>query len=253
MWTEEEFIKLEQTEHDYTLEALAIVLLALSDIKEDVQKELSLFYQKYGTNGTMSYQAARKHVSKINRKMRITLLYLAFDKLFDFVFKSFESNFKKHLTTVIKQESKFFGVDLSIDDLLDKTWGLDESNWYSRLWKYRTRWDDTICNDLVISLLKQENITDILKNIDKRFETMDTVLNRLWVSETSALRSLARKQIFKELGVNYFRFYTKVDERRCDICGSLHGRVFPMSAYSVGSTAPPIHTNCRCWVEPIME
>ena len=60
-------------------------------------------------------------------------------------------------------------------------------------------------------------------------------------------------EIFKKLGINRYGFYSRVDERRCEYCGSLHGKTFPITAYEVGVTASPIHPRCRCWEVPITD
>lgn len=64
MYTEEQFINLEQEERELTDEAIAIMLLILANIKGDLEKELQSFYQKYGKDGVVTYSEARKWVSE---------------------------------------------------------------------------------------------------------------------------------------------------------------------------------------------
>lgn len=251
MWSEEEFIKLDEEEYNRTTEEILAALAILSFSKEDIEKELSYFYQKYGKNNVVTYLEAMKKVSNQNRKKRLAVLHLAIIDIFESTFKKFEKNLKAHLIMICKDEIKFFNVDIPIEDILKKRWGLDDLTWNDRLWAYKSKWGDTIYNDLLVSLLKKDSLDEVLKNMDKRFTSMDKILSKLWKSETTAIRALIRQDIYKELGVENYKFYTKADERRCEICGGMHGRIFPMSAYEVGVTAPPIHTNCRCWTEPI--
>ena len=102
-------------------------------------------------------------------------------------------------------------------------------------------------------MLRRDNIDDVLDMIDGRFTTMERVLKALGITETTAVGSVARKEIFKELGIQKYRFYTQADERTCEVCGAMHGLVFPMSSYEPGVTASPMHPRCRCFEIPIAD
>ena len=97
------------------------------------------------------------------------------------------------------------------------------------------------------------SIDEILGIINDRVKSMKKVLNNLGLTESTAIGSAARREIFKKLGITKYRFFTKADERTCETCGALHGLVFPISAYEIGVTASPAHPRCRCWEEPIVE
>ena len=43
------------------------------------------------------------------------------------------------------------------------------------------------------------------------------------------------------------------DHDTCELCGALDGKVFKMSEYQVGVTAPPFHPWCRCCTAPYYE
>jgi len=49
----------------------------------------------------------------------------------------------------------------------------------------------------------------------------------------------------------YMEFLTIPDERRCPICGPLHGIVKPVGDSFWQSHHPPLHFNCRCVARPI--
>ena len=82
---------------------------------------------------------------------------------------------------------------------------------------------------------------------------MNSILNKLALTESTAVGSIARREIFKELGIKKYQFFTKPDERRCETCGAMHGLIFPISAYEIGVTASPLHPHCRCWEVPITD
>lgn len=256
MWTDEQFDELEQEEHSLTEEAFAALLLLLGLTKKELENELTAFYSKYGTDGIITYQDARKWVSDKDHTKRMFALFLYIGTTFDSAFVDFEHNFRSHLMTIVNSETEFFNIDpslIDIDKILSKTWGVDDATWSERLWNYYDTWTTVISNDLKQAFLRRDNLLDILKDLEKRFTSMEKILWRLYITETTAVGSLTRKEIFKELGIKKYRFYAREDERTCEHCGSLHGLTFPMTAYEVGVTASPIHSHCRCWEVPIVE
>ena len=252
MYTDEQFEQLEQEEREITEAEILLMIALLMSAKRDLEKELRDFYSKYGKDGVVTYQEARKWMGSLDHRRRLTVMLLfisdTFDKLFDDLTPHFESILKK----VAHKEYEFFGVDVP-KELRDMTWGADEKNWEERLdedvllWKYQTQ------NKFKESLLKRIELENVLDNLDKYFDYMGRVIKRLGLTESTAYGSLIRQEIFKHKGFNKYRFYTQADERTCEICGSMHGLTFPVSALVVGSTASPLHPNCRCFEIPIAE
>jgi SPP1 gp7 family putative phage head morphogenesis protein len=172
---------------------------------------------------------------------------------FDAAFTEWEYHFRKFLTEVVGKESTFFGIKVDVDKILTKKWGLDDLYWLERLEADVNLWKLTIAKDIKQMLHKGASLDDVLNQVDKRFKSIDKVLKKLGLTESTAVGSLSRSEIFKELGIAKYQFYTKADERTCEECGALHGTIFPISAFEVGVTASPIHPYCRCWEVPILE
>lgn len=253
MYSEEELDNLEQEEHSLTEETLAILLLLLMSLKKDLATELRSFYQEYGKDGVVTYQEARKWLNNKDHRKRLTVLLTYINTEFNITLSDIDPKLKSLLTKIIGKESDFFDVKVDIEQVLNKNWGVDESNWSDRLADDVALWSAYIMNDIKRSMLRRDDIQTVLKQLDKRFMSIENVLKKLVLTESTAIGSLARRDIFKELGVEKYRFYTRADERTCEICGSMHGLVFPMSAYEVGQTASPLHPRCRCWEVPILE
>lgn len=253
MWTDEQFDELEQEEHSLTEEAIIAMLLLLGVTHDELTKELRDFYSKYGNDGVVTYQEARKWVSSKDHTKRINLLLIVLGDRFTTLLDDLTDSFNSFIPDIIDKESKFFNVELDTDGLIDAKWGADDLNWLTRLEDDVNLWLYTVTSDIKQGLLKQVDIDTILETLDKRFVSMEKVLKRLALTESTATGSIARRQIFKELGIKKYRFYAREDERTCEHCGSLHGLIFPITAYEVGVTASPIHAHCRCWEVPIME
>lgn len=253
MFTDEQFIELEQEERTLTDEAIIIMLLIMATTKGNIEKELRNFYQKYGKDGVVTYQEARKWVSEQDHRRRLTALNLYVSAEFLSTFGKLKTEFEKMLKSVIGKEAGFFDVEVDMDAILNMSWGEDFSTWLQRLEDDVDLWNVRINIDLKRAMLQGKSIDDVLDILNGRFDSINAIVNKLGLTESTAIGSLARQKIFQQLGITKYRFYTKVDERRCETCGAMHGLIFPISAYEVGSTASPLHPHCRCWEVPILE
>lgn len=253
---DEQFEELEQEERVITDEAIAAMLLILANTKSNLEKELRNFYAQYGKDGVVTYAEARKWVGGRDHRRRLTVLLLFLSNELTITLNEMKPHFESFLEKVINKETTFFGVELSDEDLgklLFKEWGVDDKNWLDRLIDNVELWNANIGSDWKRALLRREPLGVVLERLNKRFDSIESIINKLGLTESTAMGSMARQEIFKELGISKYRFYTKVDERRCETCGAMHGLVFPMSAYEVGVTASPLHPHCRCWEVPIVD
>lgn len=253
MFTEEQLSELEQEELETTEEAIAVMATLLGTTKVDLEKELRSFYQKYGKDGVVTYNEAKKWVSEKDHRKRWVVLFLTFSDIFQTTRNGLENEFRSFLTEVIGLEEHLFKSKVDLEKILNTKWGEDELNWLSRLDDDIDLWLSRIQNDVKIGILKRQSLDEILEKLDKRFESMNKVLYSLGITESTAVGSIARKELFKNFNIKKYKFFSRVDERRCEYCGALHGTVFPISAYEVGVTASPIHPRCRCWEVPITD
>jgi hypothetical protein len=96
---------------------------------------------------------------------------------------------------------------------------------------------------------------------EKQLVILETMLNtradRMKANEEWSIQELAKQiQWIKmvktgEIGEeSKKRWHTALDERVCPTCGPLHERtVYTYETFDRGVFAPPVHVNCRCWVE----
>jgi SPP1 gp7 family putative phage head morphogenesis protein len=251
MYSIEELDELEQEEHTLTEEAIAIMLLRLSEVHKELEKELRNFYQKYGKDGVVTYQQARKWVDSGDHRKRILVLYAIMGNQFDKALVDIEKEFDSMVDEIIKTECGYFDKD--VKDKVAFNWGTDDLDYTKRLKDNVDLWKAQLQMDWKRSLLQRKHIDKVLEELDKRFVTINNILEKLTLTESTAVGSLTRQQIMKALGYTKYRYYSRPDERRCESCGALHNLVFPITAYEVGVTASPIHPRCRCWEVPIKD
>ena len=250
MYSEEELEKLENEEHALTEEALVAMFAVLRSTQAGLEKELRAFYQQYGKDGVVTYQEARKYISKKKRQRRLFWLFGLLTQTFSDLGGKLYTKFDTLVQDVIAKESAFFNVEIEKPKV---KWGADDLEWSDRLANDVDQWCYNVAGDIKRGMLRRDSIDDVLDMIDGRFTTMERVLKALGITETTAVGSIARKEIFKELGIGKYRFYTQADERTCEVCGAMHGLVFPMSSYEPGVTASPMHPRCRCFEIPIAD
>lgn len=240
MWTDKELETLEKSEHSFTLEQLAIMALLLNETKGDIETELIRFYNDYGNDGVVTYAEARKYVSSEDRRRRISVLLLFLSTEFGKLNNKLQVKFQSLEDRIFKMEFDFFNTEKP-QDFTKIPWGVDELTWEERLKNDVDLWWKYVGIDLKRSMTRGDTLDDVLKQLGKRFITIENVLNRLGITEASAMNTIARQEIFDQLNAKKFRYYTLADERTCEVCGAMHGLTFPTSAYEIGVTAPPIH------------
>ena len=252
MYTDEQFEQLELEERTLTEEAIAAMLISIAATKGTIEKELRDFYTKYGKDGVVTYSDVRKWASEDDRRRRLTVLLLFLADKFNELHADLTPKFTTFLTKVVKKEFDFFDVDLE-DDILNIAWGEDDATWFTRLENDTALFNLHVANDLKRAFLRHANIDEVLQQMDKRFTSIERIIQKLAMTESTAVGTLARREIFRELGVKKFKYYAREDERTCEVCGSLHGLIFPVSSYEIGVNASPMHPWCRCWEVPILD
>ena len=93
-----------------------------------------------------------------------------------------------------------------------------------------------------------------IKAISDRFQVSKSQAGRLVMTGgRAAFANEARKDFFKDLGVEKYVIVETLDNETCSLCAGLDGKVYPMSEYQVGVTAPPFHPWCRGTTAPYYE
>jgi SPP1 gp7 family putative phage head morphogenesis protein len=70
------------------------------------------------------------------------------------------------------------------------------------------------------------------------------------IARTEIIRTYNQGAInqYKKVGVTKWKWLTAYDDRTCEQCASLDGKIFKM-----GAPQPPLHVNCRCSVAPYLD
>lgn len=69
-------------------------------------------------------------------------------------------------------------------------------------------------------------------------------------TETTFYNNLATLDTIKDLGGEYYKIVAVLDTRTSDICRHENKKIYPISEYKAGQTAPPFHVRCRSTIMP---
>lgn len=143
------------------------------------------------------------------------------------------------------------GLDQAqIEKVLSKPWTVDGYNFSTRIWNSKTKLIGEVHNELSKNLLTGADPQKAIDSLAKKMGTSKSNAGRLVMTEQAYFSSAAQKDCFNDLDVEEYEIVATLDSHTSDICRSLDGKVFKMSDYKQGVTAPPFHVYCRSTTAP---
>ena len=139
----------------------------------------------------------------------------------------------------------------AFDSYYDR-WHVNKNDWYDNLSYSVARLEKQIIDALTANInytaTEDEPSVDtkpVQKAVEKGSATHERTSKSIVQDECHYVLASTLLLAMKANGYTHFRFKAVLDDRTSDICRGMNGRVFPISAWSVGSTVPPLHRNCR--------
>lgn len=140
-----------------------------------------------------------------------------------------------------------------IRKVLARPWTLDSQTFSDRIWSNKETLVNKVNTELTQMIMRGSAPDKTIQAIAKRFDVSKSQAGRLVMTESAAFANEARKDCFRDLGVGRYIIVETLDSETCALCGRLDGKVYPMSDYQVGVTAPPFHPWCRGTTAPYFE
>lgn len=140
-----------------------------------------------------------------------------------------------------------------INKVISKPWTTDNLTFSDRIWKNKNELTYTLQIQLTQALIKGDSLTDVINNISKQFNVSRGKASRLVMTESAFFSSAGQKKCFENLSVERYEIVATLDSHTSQICRDLDGKVFKMSEYEVGITAPPFHVYCRSVTAPYFD
>jgi SPP1 gp7 family putative phage head morphogenesis protein len=77
-------------------------------------------------------------------------------------------------------------------------------------------------------------------------------LTSLLRTESDTAQAEASFDVYEEAGIDAYKYNAMLDDKTCERCRELDGRIFLLSEKEPGTNFPKIHPNCRCYIEPVL-
>ena len=238
----------------------------LKELKWDVEE-----YIKKGRENAFSGEwvkelenaSAKAHISRLEalelqcRQQAET----AFGNLNDEVSKHIKDVYKDSYYRTAFEIQKGVGVgsnfatlnDKLIEKVVNKPWLADGKNFSDRIWGNKTQLINQLHTSLSQMCITGAGPNKAISQIASKMNVSKANAGRLVMTESAYFSSTAQRECFKELDVERYEIVATLDGHTSDICQEMDGKVFKMSEYEEGVTAPPFHVNCRSCTAPYFD
>lgn len=141
----------------------------------------------------------------------------------------------------------------TIAKVLSRPWTADGQTFRDRCWTNKQSLVNSVNTQLTQMIIRGEVPDRAISAIAHQFNVSKGKAGRLVMTESAYFSSAAQKDCYGELGVERYKIVASFDRDICELCGALDSKVFKLSDYQVGLSAPPFHPWCRCCTCPYYE
>lgn len=144
----------------------------------------------------------------------------------------------------------FNTLDLTMAaQVIESIWAADGKAWSERIWDNTALLAQTLEDELIHCVIAGKKTTELKHLLQERFDVSYRRADMLVRTEVAHITTTAAQKRYEDAGLQEVEIWADKDERRCEHCGKLHQKRFP-----IGSKLPiPAHPNCRCNVLPVVE
>lgn len=178
-------------------------------------------------------------------------LQLLGDKQVDLFYNKFQKEFFDIYDSISLPSAVAFGTisKEGAKQIINQVWCADSKSWQQRIWGNTELLAEVLNEQLVHCVVAGKKPTDLKRLLQERFEVSYSNANTLVRTEIAHVQTQAAKQRYEDYGIREFEVLADKDERRCEVCGNLHKKRYP-----IGAAAPvPAHPNCRCCIVPVVD
>ena len=138
----------------------------------------------------------------------------------------------------------------TITKVLSRPWTTDNQTFRDRCWTNKQSLVNSVNTQLTQMVIRGEAPDRAISAISKQFDVSRAKAGRLVMTESAYFSSAGQKDCYKALDVERYEVVASRDHKVCSFCADMDSKVFKMSDYQVGLTAPPFHPWCRCCTTP---
>ena len=224
-------------------------------IKKAKENGISADWSRQLENASAKYHISRLDALKLQVQQHLEYLYGNYlDGMYEAMRGTYQDSFYNTAYELQKGFKTGFEVgridEKTLEKIIAKPWAADELNFSDRLWKDKTKLINTLQNELVQALIRGTPQDKVVRSFADKMNVSLGQAGRLIATETAYFATLAEKESMEKLGTKQYEILATLDRRTSDICRHLDGKVFNVSDFQSGITAPPFHCWCRSCIIP---
>ena len=224
-------------------------------IKYGEENAISGTWMKQLENASAQYHISRLEALKMQTQQSIEAM---FGSQLDSIDSAMRDIYKSGYYRTAFEIQKGVGVGWdfatldkkTIAKVINKPWAVDGKSFSERVWGNRQKLINELNTELTRNIILGQDPQKAIDAIAKKMNASKNVTGRLVMTEEAFFSSAAQKDCFDELDVELFEIVATIDSHTSEICQEMDGKVFPMSQWEVGVTAPPFHVWCRTTTVP---
>lgn len=181
----------------------------------------------------------RRELEKLGRK-NIALLSKQFELNWFDIYYSIQVDGKAAYTTL---------DTATVQQMLGAIWCADGKSWSERIWQDTDKLAATLNEGLIHTVAAGKKTTDLKNALQERFGVSYSRADAIVRTELAHIQTQAAQKRYEDYGIQQVQVWADEDERRCDVCGKLHEKKYP-----IGAAMPiPAHPRCRCCIVPVVD
>lgn len=165
--------------------------------------------------------------------------------------KEFELNwFETYYSFSLPGERAFNTLDKPmVQQMINQIWCADGKSFSQRIWENNSMLLDTLNEGLIHIVASGKKTTDLKNLLQERFGVSYSRADALVRTEVAHIQTQAAQKRYEDYGISKVQIWADADERRCDICGDLHEKIYDTTA----AVPIPAHPRCRCCIVPVVD
>ena len=138
-------------------------------------------------------------------------------------------------------------------EVINAVWCSDGKNWSTRIWQNKAKLQVGLEKGLIDCISRGASKDQLVMQLMNDFNVGYRQADRLARTELSYVQNQATLDKYKQAGIKKYQVLSANDDRTCDRCKQMNGKIFLIEEAVVGETIPPFHANDRCAILAIIE
>jgi SPP1 gp7 family putative phage head morphogenesis protein len=133
--------------------------------------------------------------------------------------------------------------------MINQIWCADGKSWSQRIWENTEKLAEALNEELIHCVVTGKKTSELKQILQNKFGASYSQADSLARTELAHIQTQAAQKRYTDYGIAEVEVLADKDERRCEVCGKLHQKRFPINA----QMPVPAHPRCRCAIIPVVD